>query len=122
MRRLAEVLEPAGVDLVLSDMAPNMSGIRVADQARAMELVELAFDAAQRWLKPGGRMLVKVFEGAGLDQWRQALRRRFGRIVNAKPPASNGLNRAKLYILALDYRPLKLRTVRVVGRSVTGPE
>ena len=100
--QLAQVLPADGVDLVLSDMAPNMSGIRVADQARAMDLAELAEDAAQRWLKPGGELLVKVFEGAGLAEWREQLRSQFAKVINAKPPASRSESR-ELYILARGF-------------------
>jgi 23S rRNA (uridine2552-2'-O)-methyltransferase len=82
------VLAGAGVDLVLSDMAPDLSGIRVADQAAAMELVELATASAERWLKPGGHLVVKMFQGEGVDEWLRVQRARYQRAVLAKPEAS----------------------------------
>ena len=62
---------PPLVDLVLSDMAPNISGVRAADQARAMELAELAAEAANQWLAPGGGLVVKLMQGDGVDAWIQ---------------------------------------------------
>ncbi len=97
---IAEVLSEGSVDLVLSDMAPNMSGIKVADQARCMLLAELCEEAALRWLKPDGAMLVKVFQGAGLDEWRNGLRQHFTRIANAKPEASRAESREH-YVVAM---------------------
>ena len=90
------------LDLVLSDMAPNLSGIRVADQARAMDLAELASDAASRWLKPGGSLLVKIFQGAGVDAWLAELRRDFGKVKLVKPKASRAESR-EVYAVALTY-------------------
>lgn len=108
-RRLAGILArddktaPAGVDLVLSDMAPNISGIRATDQARAMELAELASGAAFRWLKPGGSLVVKVYQGDGIEDWLRETRRRFGRVRVVKPPASRPESREN-YAVARDYR------------------
>ena len=107
--RLARILgpeggsNPAGVDLVLSDMAPNVSGIRATDQARAMELAELASEAARRWLKPGGSLVVKIYQGDGIDDWLRETRRRFGRVRVVKPPASRPRSREN-YAVARDYR------------------
>ncbi len=102
---LAEVgaLVAEGLDLVLSDMAPNMSGIKVADQAAAMALVELATDAAWRWLKPGGHLVVKMFQGEGTDAWLLDCRRHFERVVLAKPDASRQESR-EIYGVALGYK------------------
>ncbi len=94
-----------GVDLVLSDMAPNISGIRATDQAKAMELAELASNAALRWLKPGGALLVKIYHGEGIEAWLRDTRRRFRRVQVVKPPASRPESREN-YALAVDYRPL----------------
>ena len=88
-----------GADLVLSDMAPNMSGNRVVDQARGMELVECAVRAAERWLNPKGRFVVKMFQGAGFDEAMLALRAAFARVVVAKPPASRAGSR-EVYAVA----------------------
>ena len=88
-----------GADLVLSDMAPNMSGNRVVDQARSLELVECAVDAATRWLNPGGRFLVKMFQGAGFDEAMHDMRTAFARVAMAKPPASRAGSR-EVYAVA----------------------
>lgn len=75
-------------DLVMSDMAPNMSGNRAVDLPRAMYLAELALDMAVSVLAPQGRFLVKVFQGEGFDAYRRALQGAFGRVVSRKPEAS----------------------------------
>jgi 23S rRNA (uridine2552-2'-O)-methyltransferase len=67
LHELERKLDGQPIDLVLSDMAPNMSGVASVDQARAMELAELARDFADRHLKPGGTFLVKLFQGVGFD-------------------------------------------------------
>ncbi len=100
---LVELLGNARLDLVLSDMAPNMSGIKVADQARCMDLAELTEEAALRWLKPGGQMLVKVFHGSGLDTWRTGLRAQFTKVSSAKPAASRSDSREH-YVLASGFK------------------
>jgi 23S rRNA (uridine2552-2'-O)-methyltransferase len=92
-QRLGEILGEEGVDLVLSDMAPNMSGIRTVDQARAMHLADLALDAAERWLKPGGDLVVKIFQGEGVDQWVEQVREFFEKAQLVKPKASRSESR-----------------------------
>ena len=72
-------------DLVMSDMAPNMSGNKGVDQPRAMYLAELALDMAERVLEPDGQFLVKVFQGEGFDEYRQMLLQRFDRVVSRQP-------------------------------------
>jgi len=91
-----------GVDLVLSDMAPNISGVRVADQARAMALVELASAAACRWLKPGGALVVKIFQGSGVREWLRDTKGRFGAVRVVKPDASRSDSREN-YVVARDF-------------------
>lgn len=91
-------------DLVLSDMAPNMSGVDQVDQARAMHLAELARDFAQDWLKPGGALLVKLFHGVGFDDYVRDLRRRYEKVVVRKPAASRARS-AEVYALATGLRP-----------------
>lgn len=103
-QRLAEILEDARVDLVLSDMAPNMSGNRTTDQARAMHLADLALDAAQHWLKPGGDMVVKMFQGDGIDEWMADLRHRFDTARLTKPDASRSGSR-EVYAVARGFKP-----------------
>ena len=92
------------VDLVLSDMAPNMSGVQLSDQARVMHLAELTLDFAKKHLKPGGDMLVKVFQGAGYMELRESLRQVFEQILVRKPAASRGRS-AETFLLARKKRP-----------------
>lgn len=91
------------VDLVISDMAPNMSGLREVDQPGAMYLVELALDLARRLLRPGGNFLAKVFQGEGFDLYLKELRSSFDVVVTRKPDASRGRSR-EVYLLAKGYR------------------
>ena len=93
--------EPA--DLVLSDIAPNLSGMDAVDQPRAMHLCELALDLAVRVLKPNGAFLVKVFQGQGSDDFLRELKQRFRRVTIRKPEASRGRSR-EVYVLARELR------------------
>jgi 23S rRNA (uridine2552-2'-O)-methyltransferase len=86
-------------DVVLSDMAPNMSGIALSDQARSMELAEIAFQFAALHLKREGAFLVKIFQGAGYDDYLRSLRRSFEKVVVRKPEASRDES-AEQYLLA----------------------
>lgn len=88
VQQLENLLEGHPVDLVLSDMAPNISGIAISDQARAQHLAELAFDFARQHLRPGGDMLIKVFQGSGFDDLRQMAREVFEVVHIRKPDAS----------------------------------
>ena len=101
--RLLELLPAGGVDLVLSDMAPNLSGVDVIDQPRATYLAELALDMAGRVLKPGGDALIKVFQGAGFQELVQAARGKFTRVKLVKPLASRARS-PEMYLLAMQYR------------------
>jgi 23S rRNA (uridine2552-2'-O)-methyltransferase len=92
------------VDLVLSDMAPNLSGIAVSDQARSMYLAELARDFARLQLKREGAFLVKIFQGAGYDDYLKSLRRAFQKVVVRKPGASRDES-AEQYLLARGLKP-----------------
>jgi len=76
------------VDLVLSDMAPNKSGVDAVDQPRMMHLAELAMDFSDNHLKPGGAFLIKLFQGVGFDDYVREMRRRFDKVVIRKPEAS----------------------------------
>lgn len=91
------------VDLVISDMAPNMSGVRSADQPRAMYLCELALDLACRVLRPGGDFLIKVFQGEGFDAYLQGMRDSFERVQMRKPESSRDRSREQ-YLLARGFR------------------
>ena len=85
--------------LVLSDMAPNVSGIAMSDQARSVGLAELALEFALRFLAPDGVFLVKVFHGAGFDEYVREVRRHFAQVVSRKPEASRGRS-SETYLLA----------------------
>lgn len=99
---LARVGE-GGADLVMSDMAPNISGNRAVDQPKSMYLAELALDAARRLLKPGGSFLCKVFQGEGTDGFVAEARRAFERVRIVKPRASRPGSR-EVYVLGLSRR------------------
>ena len=101
--RILARLPAHGVDVVLSDMAPNLSGVDVIDQPRAMHLAELALAMAERVLKPGGSALIKVFQGAGFKELLQAARSRFSEVKLVKPLASRSRS-AEIYLLAMQYR------------------
>ncbi len=88
LSRLEAALQGQPVDLVLSDMAPNKSGVDAVDQPRAMHLAELAMDFADHHLKPGGAFLIKLFQGVGFDDYVRELRRRYAKVVIRKPEAS----------------------------------
>ena len=94
-----QALNGQPVDLVLSDMAPNMSGIASADQARAVALVELALEFAVKHLKPHGNFLVKTFHGAAFDGLVSSLRRSFQQVTIRKPEASRSRS-SEIYLLA----------------------
>lgn len=101
--QLLEVLGGQEVDLVMSDMAPNISGIKVVDQPRAMYLAELALDMAQNVLRNNGDFLVKVFQGSGFDNYIKVLRSLFNKVVTRKPKASKS-NSREVYLLARGFR------------------
>lgn len=85
---LETMLQGKPVDLVLSDMAPNKSGVDSVDLPRAMHLAELAMDFADRQLRPGGNLLIKLFQGVGFDEYVRQLRRRYAKVSIRKPAAS----------------------------------
>ena len=103
LSRLESLLDGATVDLVLSDMAPNMTGVDTVDQARAMYLSELARDFADRHLKIGGSFLIKLFQGEGLDTYVADLRRRYTKLAIRKPAASRRRSN-EVYALATGKR------------------
>lgn len=92
------------VDLVISDMAPNISGIAVSDQARVMHLAELALDFAATHLRPGGNLLVKTFQGEGFDAFRKAMAAVFDKVVVRKPKSSRDRS-SEVYLLGMGCRP-----------------
>jgi 23S rRNA (uridine2552-2'-O)-methyltransferase len=90
-------------DLVISDLAPNISGIGVSDQARSMYLCELALEFARQCLKPGGSLLVKVFQGAGFTEFLAGMRKSFLKVGSRKPEASRGRS-SEMYLLGTGFR------------------
>ena len=96
---LDRVLDGVPVDVVLSDMAPNLSGIASADAARSLHLCELAAEFARQRLRPDGVLVVKAFHGSGYSQFVEALKRSFVRVVVRKPPASRAES-AETYLVA----------------------
>lgn len=100
---LLSYLNGVPVDLVLSDMAPNISGIDAVDQPRAMVLAEMAWEFAQQVLKPEGAFLTKVFQGEGTDSYIRSLRLGFKRVSVRKPKASRARSR-EVYLLGQGFR------------------
>ncbi|HRO86586.1 MAG: 23S rRNA (uridine(2552)-2'-O)-methyltransferase RlmE [Chiayiivirga sp.] len=103
LARLEALLDGQPVDLVLSDMAPNMSGMDAVDQPRSMYLAELARDFADQHLRAGGTFLIKLFQGAGFDDYIRDLRRRYRQVKVRKPEASRSRS-SEVYALATDKR------------------
>ncbi|MGO8753682.1 MAG: RlmE family RNA methyltransferase [Gallionellaceae bacterium] len=101
LAQLEQKLGGRQVGLVISDMAPNISGIDLIDQGRAMHLTELALDFASNHLQPGGAFLVKVFQGAGFEDFFRLMRGHFGRVVSRKPRASRDRS-SEVYLLGLE--------------------
>lgn len=101
-QQILDALADRKVDLVISDMAPNMSGMKSVDQPKAMYLVELALDMVDQVLAPDGSFLVKVFQGEGFQVFRQALQQRFEKLLTRKPDASRTRSK-ELYLLAKGY-------------------
>jgi 23S rRNA (uridine2552-2'-O)-methyltransferase len=99
LKEILDTLDVNLADLVISDMAPNMSGMRAVDQPKAMYLVELALDLAQQILKPGGNFVAKVFHGEGFDEYMRLVKSNFERVVTRKPDASRPRSR-EVYIVA----------------------
>lgn len=103
LNRLRETLNGERIDLVLSDLAPNISGIGTADQARVIYLAELALEFCQLALKPGGSLLIKLFQGVGFEAYLKTLRAAFATVLIRKPDASRDRSR-EVYLLARNYR------------------
>ncbi|MFI2811270.1 23S rRNA (uridine(2552)-2'-O)-methyltransferase RlmE [Microbulbifer sp. JSM ZJ756] len=103
LNTLLEHMGDARADLVISDMAPNMSGVRDVDQPAAMYLVELAVDMAREVLKPGGAFVAKVFQGEGFDQLIRDLRASYSSVVTRKPGASRPRSR-EVYVVARGFK------------------
>ena len=98
LHQLEESLSGERVGLVLSDMAPNISGVPVSDQARIMHLAELGLEFCRQWLKPEGAFLVKAFQGYGYEEFVREMKQVFKTVVTRKPDASRGRS-AEVYVL-----------------------
>jgi 23S rRNA (uridine2552-2'-O)-methyltransferase len=101
LAQLEEKLAGKQIGLVISDMAPNISGIDSVDQARSIHLAELALEFAAQHLKPGGAFLVKVFQGSGFEDYVKMMRTHFKKVVNRKPKASRDRS-SEVYMLGMD--------------------
>ena len=101
--QLYAVLNGAPVNLILSDMAPNITGSREIDQPKAIYLCELALDTARTVLTPGGTFLVKVFQGSGFDAFHQEVRKSFTQVLIRKPKASRPRSN-EVYILGKGFK------------------
>jgi 23S rRNA (uridine2552-2'-O)-methyltransferase len=104
LSELETLLGGEPLDLVLSDMAPNLTGMPVVDQARAIYLVELALDLARRRLKHGGALVVKTFSGAGFDDFMSEARVNFRQVATRKPKSSRAESR-EVYLVAKGFHP-----------------
>lgn len=109
---LKQRLAGAPVDLVISDMAPNISGIESSDQAKTMYLAELTLEFAEQALKPGGNVLVKTFQGEGYAELHRAMKQRFEKLLTRKPKASRAESR-EMYLLAKGYKGLRTKAESV---------
>jgi 23S rRNA (uridine2552-2'-O)-methyltransferase len=103
LEQLRELLKNAAVHLILSDMAPNISGNKAVDQPRALYLGELALDAAHAFLTPGGNFLIKMFQGEGFDDYFNQVKSNFNSVVIRKPKASRPRSN-EVYILAKGFK------------------
>jgi 23S rRNA Um-2552 2'-O-methyltransferase (EC 2.1.1.-) len=103
LQRILEAVGDSHVDLVISDMAPNMSGTPAVDMPRAMFLCELALDLATRVLKPGGDFLIKIFQGEGFDVYLKDVRSKFDKVQMRKPSSSRDRSREQ-YLLARGFK------------------
>lgn len=101
--RILDVIDGAPVDLVISDMAPNMSGMKAVDQPRAMYLAELAYDMAINVLRPGGSFVTKIFMGEGFDQYMKEAKERFDRVLTRKPDSSRARS-PEVYMVARKFK------------------
>ena len=103
LEELRNLLGGEPVDLVISDMSPNVTGVGSVDQPRAMYLCELALDFARECLKPGGGFVIKVFQGTGFDEYLKAVRQSFGRVASRKPDSSRSKSR-EIYLVAGNFK------------------
>jgi len=103
LEQLMTVIDSDQADLVFSDMAPNMSGVKTVDIARAMYLADLTLELSKETLKPGGAMLVKLFQGEGFEEYLRSLRQAFSKVTMRKPKASRSRSK-EIYALATGFK------------------
>ncbi|AKH70769.1 23S rRNA methylase [Spongiibacter sp. IMCC21906] len=103
LQQILEIIGEKPVDLVISDMAPNMSGMKDVDQPRSMYLCELALDMAGQVLRPGGDYVTKIFQGEGFDEYFRMLRDQFDKVITRKPAASRPRSR-EVYLVGRGFR------------------
>ncbi len=103
LQQLVETINARPIDVVVSDMAPNLSGIKAVDQPKGMHLIELAFDFAEKQLRPGGHFVAKVFQGEGFDLLLKQVRAHFKTVAIRKPEASRSRS-AELYLVAKGFQ------------------
>ena len=116
---LARMLEDRKVDLVVSDLAPNLSGVESADQARSVHLSELALEFAVQWLQPGGNFVVKAFQGEGFIEFQRAIKIHFDKVYVRKPKASRDRSR-EVYLVGKGFTVLSPVNDRISGATPSG--
>ena len=99
---IERILAGRKLDLVLSDMAPNISGVRAVDQAKSMDLADVSLDSCHRWMNQHGALAIKAFQGEGLDAWVKDLKKVFKQVHMTKPKASRSESR-EVFVVALDF-------------------
>lgn len=119
LSELRRLMGARRADLVISDMAPHITGIDVTDQARSVELAELALEFAGSQLKPGGNFLVKVFQGDGFEGFLRQMRARFKRVLTRKPSSSRGRS-SEIYLLGSGKLPDKALAAGTEKNARTG--
>ena len=116
---LAKSLEGKRLDLVVSDLAPNLSGVESADQARSVHLGELALEFAVQWLQPGGAFVVKAFQGEGFTEFQRSMTRHFDKVYVRKPKASRDRSR-EVYLVGKGFTKLSPTNDRTSGKTPSG--
>ena len=116
---LATSLGNRKVDLVVSDLAPNLSGVESADQARSVHLGELALEFAVQWLQPGGNLVVKAFQGEGFIEFQREMQIHFGKVYVRKPKASRDRSR-EVYLVGKGFTALSSGNDRLADQTPSG--
>src|ERR1700676_4285782 len=119
LEALTDLLDGRKVDLVVSDLAPNLSGVESADQARSVHLGELALEFAVQWLQPGGDFVVKAFQGEGFIEFQRSMQIHFDQVYVRKPRASRGRSR-EVYLVGKGFATLSPAHDRIPGKTPSG--